>query len=66
MVVYLDRELERNMIYGIDRAGELKELSKLSPVVDALKRYEAYRIYYREDDKDTKSTLDDLISGAFK
>jgi HD superfamily phosphohydrolase len=48
-------------IYAIDRSGELKELSHLSPVVAALKKFEAYRIYYRESDEATKKALDELI-----
>jgi HD superfamily phosphohydrolase len=50
-------------IYAIDRSGELKELSHLSPVVAALKKYEVYRIYYRESDEATKKALDDIIGG---
>jgi HD superfamily phosphohydrolase len=50
-------------IYAIDRSGELKELSHLSRVVAALKKYEAYRIYYRESDEQTKKALDMIIGG---
>jgi hypothetical protein len=50
-------------IYAVDRSGELKELSHLSPVVAALKKYEVYRIYYRESDEATKKALDDIIGG---
>ena len=50
-------------IYAIDRSGELKELSHLSPVVAALKKYEVYRIYYRESDEATKKALDGIIGG---
>jgi HD superfamily phosphohydrolase len=50
-------------IYAIDRSGELKELSQLSPVVAALKKFEVYRIYYRESDEATKKALDDIIGG---
>ena len=50
-----------DMIYALDRTGELKELSKLSKVVGALKKYETYRIYYRDEDDSTKSRLNDLI-----
>jgi hypothetical protein len=50
-------------IYAIDRSGELKELSHLSPVVAALKKFEVYRIYYRESDEATKKALDDIIGG---
>lgn len=48
-------------IYAVDRSGEVKELSYLSPVVAALKKYEVYRIYYRESDDATKKLLDDII-----
>lgn len=48
-------------IYAVDRSNELKELSHLSPVVAALKKYEAYRIYYRESDEATKKALDAII-----
>ncbi|MBR1219950.1 HD domain-containing protein [Bradyrhizobium sp. U87765 SZCCT0131] len=50
-------------IYAIDRSGELKELSHLSPVVAALKKFEVYRIYYRESDEATKKALDNIIEG---
>lgn len=50
-------------IYAVDRSGELKELSQLSPVVAALKKFEVYRIYYRESDEATKKALDDIIEG---
>lgn len=50
-------------IYAIDRSGQLKELSHLSPVVAALKKFEVYRIYYRESDEATKKALDDIIGG---
>ena len=59
-------EAALEMIYGIDRAGELKELSRLSKVVDALTPFEAYRVYYRLGDDETKSKLDKLISGVCK
>jgi HD superfamily phosphohydrolase len=49
------------MIYAVDRTGETKELSRLSKVVEALKTYEAYRIYFRDDDAETKAKLDTLI-----
>lgn len=48
-------------IYAVDRSGELKELSHLSQVVAALKKYEVYRIYYRETDEDTRKALDKII-----
>jgi hypothetical protein len=50
-------------IYAIDRSGELKDLSHLSRVVAALKKYEVYRIYYRESDEETKKALDKIIGG---
>jgi HD superfamily phosphohydrolase len=50
-------------IYAIDRSGELKDLSHLSRVVAALKKYEVYRIYYRESDDETKKALDKIIGG---
>ena len=50
-----------NVIYAIDRTGELKELSRLSGVVNALTKYEAYRIYVREEDASTRNKLDSLI-----
>jgi uncharacterized protein len=50
-------------IYAVDRSGELKELSHLSQVVAALKKYEVYRIYYRESDEETKKALDMIIGG---
>ena len=53
-----------DMIYGIDRDGELKELSRLSPVVGALRRFETYRVYYRDEDEDTQKTLKKIIGGA--
>jgi HD superfamily phosphohydrolase len=48
-------------IYAVDRSNELKELSHLSQVVAALKKYEVYRIYYRESDEETKKALDMII-----
>jgi hypothetical protein len=48
-------------IYAIDRSGELKDLAKLSRVVEALKKYETYRIYYRESDENTKKALEGMI-----
>ena len=50
-------------IYAVDRSGDLKELSYLSQVVAALKKYEVYRIYYRESDEETKKALDMIIGG---
>lgn len=48
-------------IYAVDRSNELKELSHLSQVVAALKKYEVYRIYYRESDEATKKALEGII-----
>jgi HD superfamily phosphohydrolase len=48
-------------IYTVDRSGALKELSHLSQVVAALKKFEVYRIYYRESDEDTRQALDKMI-----
>lgn len=48
-------------IYAVDRTNELMDLSRLSRVVEALKKYEVYRIYYRESDNQTKTTLDVII-----
>jgi HD superfamily phosphohydrolase len=48
-------------IYAIDRTGEVMDLSRLSRVVEALKKYEVYRIYYRESDFETKMKLDGII-----
>jgi hypothetical protein len=39
------------------------DLARLSRVVGALKKYETYRIYYRESDKETKKALDGIIEG---
>ena len=39
------------------------DLSHLSRVVAALKKYEVYRIYYRESDEATKKALDKIIGG---
>ena len=50
-------------IYAIDRSGQLKDLSHLSPVVAALKKYEVYRIYYRESDEGSKKALERIIGG---
>src|SRR5262249_43794205 len=47
-------------IYAVDRSGELKDLSHLSRVVAALKKYEVYRIYYRESDDETKKVLEKI------
>ncbi len=52
-----------DMIYAIDRTGEVMDLSRLSKVVGALKKYETYRIYYRESDEPTKRILDQVIQG---
>ena len=49
------------MIYAIDRTGKTEELSKLSKVVGALKKYEVYRIYYRNEDQTTKEKLEKMI-----
>jgi uncharacterized protein len=54
-------EAALSMIYAIDRTDELKELSSLSKVVAALKKYEVYRIYFREEDESTKRTVDKII-----
>ncbi len=48
-------------IYAVDRTGEVMDLSRLSRVVEALKKYEVYRIYYRESDTETKTKLDGII-----
>ncbi len=48
-------------IYAVDRTGEVMDLSRLSRVVEALKKYDVYRIYYRESDTETKTKLDGII-----
>jgi HD superfamily phosphohydrolase len=48
-------------IYAVDRTGQVMDLSRLSRVVEALKKYEVYRIYYRESDTETKAKLDGII-----
>jgi hypothetical protein len=50
-----------DIIYAVDRTGELMDLSKLSKVVATLKKFETYRIYYRKDDENTKTTLNSII-----
>jgi hypothetical protein len=50
-----------DIIYAVDRTGELMDLSKLSRVVATLKKFETYRIYYREDDEKTKGALNSII-----
>ena len=54
-------EAALSMIYAIDRAGQLKELSSLSKVVAALKEYSVYRVYWRDNDGATKEKLENLI-----
>jgi len=49
------------MIYGLDRANQLKELSELSKVVATLKKYETYRLYYREEDESTRVQLEKIL-----
>ena len=51
------------MIYAVDRTGALKELSQLSKVVAALKKYETYRIYFRREDKDAQSAVEKILEG---
>lgn len=50
-----------DIIYAVDRSGELMDLSKLSRVVATLKKFETYRIYYRMDDEETKTALNSII-----
>lgn len=50
-----------DVIYAVDRTGALMDLSKLSKVVATLKKFETYRIYYREGDEKTKTTLESII-----
>lgn len=51
-------------IFGVDRSGQLKELSQLSKVVAALKKFEAYRIYVRADDGEAKEEIEKIIGDA--
>src|SRR5262249_31553291 len=48
-------------IFAVDRTEEVMDLSKLSKVVAALTKFETYRIYYRESDDKTKTSLDSII-----
>jgi hypothetical protein len=50
-----------DIIYAVDRTGELMDLSKLSKVVATLKKFETYRVYYRDGDEKTKETLVSII-----
>jgi hypothetical protein len=50
-----------DVIYAVDRTGELMDLSRLSKVVATLKKFETYRIYYRDNDEETKKALDGII-----
>lgn len=50
-----------DMIYAVDRADNLQELSQLSKVVAALKKYETYRIYFRDEDEDVKAKLGSIL-----
>jgi hypothetical protein len=50
-----------DVIYAVDRTGKLMDLSELSKVVDSLRKFETYRIYYRDEDEDTKRELEQII-----
>lgn len=49
------------MIYAVDRAGSLQELSQLSKVVAALKKFETYRIYFRREDDGVRTALEEIL-----
>jgi hypothetical protein len=50
-----------DMIYAVDRAGSLQELSQLSKVVAALKKFETYRIYFRREDEGVRAALEEIL-----
>gem|GEM_PF-6664627 len=49
------------MIYAVDRTGSLQELSQLSRVVAALKKFETYRIYFRREDQGVRAELEGIL-----
>lgn len=51
-------------IYAIDQSGQVDDLSRLSPVVEALKPYQAYRVYYRPQDDETRKRVDKIMEGV--
>jgi len=50
-----------DMIYAVDLTGALKELSQLSKVVAALKKYETYRIYFRREDEAAQRAVEKIL-----
>lgn len=50
-----------DMIYAVDRTGSLQELSQLSRVVAALKKFETYRIYFRREDQGVRAELEGIL-----
>lgn len=61
-----DEEGALQKIHVVDRSGNLADLGEVSPAVKNLEPFEAYRIYYRPDDADTRSKLDSIIEGNLK
>jgi uncharacterized protein len=54
-------EAALDRVYAIDRGGQLRNLSDISPVVASLRTYQAYRIYFRDGDDNIKNKVDAII-----